>query len=72
MEAIKISQLFGNFFLSQAMLNNNTMDYGEMRHYDWMDGYTRMPLYQDGWHLYIFSKGVQGYTIKLQKFYELE
>lgn len=68
LEAIKISQLFSNFFIGEAMKNNNTMSYDDMIRFDYLDAYQKIPTYQDGWHYYYFVKDVKGYTLHTKKF----
>jgi hypothetical protein len=43
MEAVRISQIFSNFFIKQALLNNNSMDLEEMNKFDYINSFTKIP-----------------------------
>jgi gamma-glutamyl hydrolase len=60
MEAIKISQLFSNFFVSEAMKNNHTMTNEEKREYDFINSFENTPVFSEDYYFYFFIKKPDG------------
>jgi gamma-glutamyl hydrolase len=60
LEAIKISQLFSNFFVQQALLNQNSITYEDMRKYDFLNAFQKSPVFSEDYYFYFFYKNDGG------------
>jgi len=64
-DAADIYQRFGKFFLSQTLLNNNTMSEEDLQKYDFVDSFTLKPVdFGDRWFYYVFQKNKENKYLK--------
>jgi gamma-glutamyl hydrolase len=59
-KAIKISQLFSNFYVNELFKNNHTITYNEMNKFDYLDSYKKIPELLSRGYYYTFYKKDDG------------
>jgi gamma-glutamyl hydrolase len=55
-EAVRVSQLLGNFFFQQILLNQNQMTKEEILKYDYLNSFEKLPLFEEEYYFYRFEK----------------
>ena len=56
LEAIRVSQLLGDFFFKQIFMNHNYMDLEDMMKYDHLNSFEKLPILEDEYYFYRFEK----------------
>lgn len=56
MTAVKLSQLFGNFYVEELSKNKNRISYEEMKKFDHLDSYKKIPQLLPRGYYYTFKK----------------